>query len=146
MSQRVRLAGNGGSPIFRVSKPGADITSGNLDDFMIHEAFFNAIPEVIIHVSTMSSIGSNLWQFTYAHGLPYTPLVLPLSSLYEMTCAVDSVGYYSHTSVSNDPNTWCGSDSNYAYLRADFALVPPGSVSHPAGVDITLCLYAIPVQ
>lgn len=94
--KRIIAANNAGSIQFRVSKPGADATSSNLDDFLIHESFGNAAPLAILNIASLPCVtaGSpsnsySFYRYAYAHGLPFTPIIAPLSSLADVSGTVN---------------------------------------------------------
>jgi len=96
----------------RISKPGADTGSTNLDDFIVHESF-SALELVIGGLRTVYTGPTTL-----AHGLGYVPTVI--------------LGGNFTGSAGNALKATATADSSNVYIYSE----PPGT--YPGGVTVMI--------
>lgn len=111
--QRVFLGNSGGDTVFRVSKPGASITSSNLGDFLIHEDIYDAIPVATGTVASLpyyQNLGEQAptyqtfydYRVTVGHDLGYVPLILATYNVDVAVWADDTALTFDLESTSQD--------------------------------------------
>ena len=91
MSNRVLFGNNGSQFVARVSRPGYDVSSSNLDHFSMHEDFTTLIPVAKATV-TLGTGGSS--SFTAASIIGRCPLVVLKSAEGILPCSPYYNGYF----------------------------------------------------
>jgi hypothetical protein len=89
----------------RISKAGADTTSTNLDDFMLHENF------LALEMAIGGLINVTAFSQTIAHGLGYIPVV-SCTGFYIVTTSAGVVGYLQAFASADATNVYVSSASS----------------------------------
>ncbi len=79
-------------PQFRISKPGKSVTSIDLDDYLINEQFSTVSAIAVLNIVSVPQVLAGEFIYTYPHGLPFIPLVLPMVSFFETSGSVGGGG------------------------------------------------------
>lgn len=123
--QRVFLGNSGGGTVFRVSKPGASITSSNLGDFLIHEDMYDTIPVATGTVSSLPYYGTIPptapyyetfydYRLTIGHDLGYVPLILATYNIDVGVWADDTALYFDLEYTSQESSFGLSPSISYA--------------------------------
>jgi len=140
---------------FRISKPGKSITSSNLDDFLIHEGFVNAVPDTLLTVTTVAYVadddGVQRYLFQYEHGYPFIPLVAYMANLFNLPAKINGNSYETTFVVwtqlpPTGDYTFISVDETFVKVNLAFETVINADLGAPAIVTLPIAIFNIPVQ
>ncbi|MGO9768239.1 MAG: hypothetical protein ACLPSW_01535 [Roseiarcus sp.] len=138
-------------PQFRISKPGKSVTSIDLDDYLINEQFSTVSAIAVLNIVSVPQVATGEFIYTYPHGLPFIPLVLPMVSFFETSGSVGGGGgtinvfaTVSGTAPQNNVCVYADLVNVYYNLLISGAAAPPAP--YLPSLPVVVAIFDLAVQ